>query len=1178
MIYTASDGTQIDLASGQIVGQGKSEVVTSKEATQQKLEQYPGGFGRTALDALQQGSWTLNSALFALPDSVVKAAGRAMGVSEEEIPTFTKFFNRGEVAPKNAVERYARSIGNGIGSALPVTGVFGALARTRALTAPLTASSPITKQIAKETLDFIRNNPKAAVALDLGFGGAFGAAEQAVEEYTEPGTAQDILKATVPFAAVAGVPLAANKVIDLALKLSPTAFAMRKAREQFEGVPGAIIPKEDVVRAVQETTLNVPFIKGPMNFVGKIYGSYAAKDISKKISQSLDLVGENSTQEQLRLTNDILRFAADNGFDGRFTFNLAESTLNPFIREAYNQAIKQGISPDLRKSIAQRNIDRDKAFEELITKLTPQAQVGLQDALVLDSAQRAKTIDDVLKKIQGLEEAEKDRIKDLFDQEDSLANIGQNIRSGIMVGREALINRFRAKADELTARPFGVRRPLREEGILEEGIPSLPFYSFANGFMKKYNLDASNRFFAGEVPGPAKAIASVMRQAQQVDSDQTLERVLTNLIIEKNHPYLQTKMAEREGIIKRGMTPNTLEQDALIYANKLISLSKDGLSPPGIIRTAGGKEIQTKDLDVQVLAEAKKRIEGSAKEDIRISLPESLDLLANAQRFRGMMFSKANNDLMLGASSVEADQTRRFGDNVLKDIEDFIFGGKEWKGFSNVPGVSDAKQIYRDNFENGFDKLFPLMISSRTARGEYQMGDAEIAKKALEKRENLRSLNALFGDSPGYTANLEKALLLKAEQAGAFKDGMFDERAFLRFLSNNRNIIGDLPDSVQATLRDQLKLGQAFANQKAALMTEKETLQDLELNKLVKEVIRPDADPKELVKDALNRPADMRKLVNTVGKDPEKLQSLKRGVWEDMVGKMLDPDDPILLADFKRRYGKALNILYPTQEEQRNLSMIASLQERILAVARPTGDRSPFRTFEEKLRERVGAGVGTLESTVRAAAIRIISPVHAGVSIMTRFVARQQQGVAERILLNALVDDKYAKEFIEASSSIDTPKGFKQASKLAFGSGVFLPYILRNIPTTATMVAEEVSPEEALPYSRAPITSGAPVAPPVAPAPPPPSTPAPPASATPPRPVVPRMPEPARREPLTPAQELQQIFRQRGSVPAPQPNIAQSPSGRAVPAMPAQAGVNYQMYPALFPNDPLAPLIQQRRP
>lgn len=181
MIYTASDGTQIDLTTGQVVGQGKSEVVTPKEATQQKLEQYPGGIGQTVLDALQQGSWTLNSALLALPDEAIKAVGRARGLSEEDIPTFTKFFNRGEVAPKNAVERYARAIGTGIGSALPVTGVFGAIAKTKALTTPLTPGSSVTKQIAKETLDFIRRNPKAAVALDVGFGGAFGAAEQAVE-------------------------------------------------------------------------------------------------------------------------------------------------------------------------------------------------------------------------------------------------------------------------------------------------------------------------------------------------------------------------------------------------------------------------------------------------------------------------------------------------------------------------------------------------------------------------------------------------------------------------------------------------------------------------------------------------------------------------------------------------------------------------------------------------------------------------------------------------------------------------------------------------------------------------------------------------------------------------------------------------------------------------------------
>jgi len=1140
MIYTAADGTQIDLTSGQIVGQGKSEVVTPKEATQQKLEQYPGDFGRTAMDALQQGSWTLNSALFAMPDYVIKAVGKARGVAEEDIPTFTKFFNRGEVAPKNAVERYARAIGTGLGTALPMTGIFGAIAKTKALTGPLSPDSAITKQIAKETLDFIRKNPKAAVALDLGFGGAFGAAEQAVEETTTPGVPQDILKATVPFAAVVGVPLAANKLIGLALKLSPTAFAVRKAQEQLGGLEGRVIPPEDVARAVRDTTLNIPLIKGPMNFIGDIYGSFAAKDISKKIGQALDVIGENPTQTQLKLTEDILKFASENGFDGRFTFNLAESTLNPYIRQAYDDAIKKGVTPGLFKTLSQRNTDRDNAFIELITKLTPEAQLGLQEALVLNSAERTKAIDDILKKIQGLEEAERNRISDAFDKDTSLADIGNSLRVNILAGREALISRFRTKADELTARPFGVRSPMREEGILKEGVPSLPFYDFATGFMRKYILRPDSRFFAGGAPQPAKDIATVMRVVKEIETGGSLEKTLADLLLTRQYSRLAA------------VDPKDRTEQAILQAQGIII---------GRIQDKEGTTL---------LKEAQKKIAGIGKEDIRISLPESLDLLVNAQRFRSYMFSKAQNDVRLGATSIDADQTKRLGEQVLKDVEEFVFGAKGWKGFSDVPGIKEAKEIYRDSFDNGFDKLFPMLITRRKPTGDFEMNDETIANEALRSRENLRSLNALFGNGPNYTAALQNAILLKAQKAGVFKDGLFDEKTFTRFLRDNKSVIAELPDSVQAVLRDELKMGQAFAEQKAALLAEKQAMQDLQLDKIVKEVIRPDADPAELVKSALSRPADMRKLVDTVGKDPEKLQALKRGVWQDTVSKMLDPDDPILLADFKKKYGKALNILYPTQAEQRNLDMVANLQERILAVARPQGDRSPFKTFEEKLREFVGAGVGTLESTARAAAIRIISPIHAGVSLLTRFVARQQQGVAERILLNALVDDKYAKEFIDASSSIETPKGFKQASNLVYKVGGFLPYLIRNVPTTAVLTTDEFAAQEALPYSRAPeYTAPAQVAPPQA-------APGVPRMPVPARPPVPRMPE-QRRAPMTPAEELIQTLRRGAAAPASSPSLSQSAPGQAVPAMSTQGGPNYNMYQMLFPNDPLAPLMQARQ-
>jgi hypothetical protein len=1142
VIFTRSDGVQVDMSTGEVVGQTEPTQVTAAQARYPETgtEIYSGGAGRTAMEALQQLSWNANAALFALPDSVIQAAGRAAGVREDEIPTFTKFFNRGQTAPKNVVERYTAAIGQGIGAGLPLIGALGAVAKTKALTGPLSPSAPVTKQIAKETLDFFRTNPKAAIAADLGFGAAYGATEQLVRETTEPGTTRDVLEATVPFAATVAAPLAVGKVIGTALKLSPTAMIARKAREQFDAMQGGVIPREDVAAAVEATTPNIPFFKGSMGFIGRTYGNYAAKDISKKIGDSLQLVGANPTQEQLKLTNDILKFAADNGFDGKFAFNLAESTLNPYLRQAYNDAISKSLTPELRKTILLKNEQRDEAFEALARSLTPESQLGLQEALVLNASERTKAIDDVLTKIKGLDEAEKLRITDAFNFESSLADIGNTLRSGILASREGLLSQFRTKVDDITRRPFGVRAATRVDGLPIEGIPSIPFQDFAMGFTNKYNLTPDNRWFGGEVPAPAKDIMRIMGRVKQ-QQDEALPKALSELVdkklTEKNPLYRAESAENRKAML-----------DTAVNA---------------ILRGTPG-------MDTSVEKAMLKQAEDMAAKyaDVQITLPEAADLLLSAQRFRTHMFLKSQTDKEFGLGSAFADQVDRFGKDVLKDVEDFIFRKDRFgKGFTEVPGIKDLEDAYYNTFTQGFDKLFPLMATKRRPTGEFVINDEALVKDLLSNRENLRSLNAIFGDNPTYARNLEKAMLMKARDSGVIgNDGVLNEAAYQRFLSRNQSLIDDLPASVQTALRDEVNLGQAFANERATLLAQKEALQDLELDKLVKQAIRPDAEVGDLVNKAVANPADMRKLVDAVGKDPDKLQAIKRGVWEQLVGKMLDVNDPVLLADFKRRYGKSLNILYSSPEEQRNLDMIAALQERILAVARPQGDRSPFRTFEEKLRETVGAGVGTLESTVRAATIRIISPVHAAVSLATRFLARQQQGLAERILLNALVDEKYAKEFIGASASIDTAKGFKQASKIAYDAGISLPFVFRMVPPGVKAANIEMAQaleddSEALPLGIAPG--------PMSPAQGPRALPT----------MPPRPPVPPR---LSPGQQYEQDLRRwqapKPAAPAPARNLGQSPATRAVPQMPQGAGApNYQMYQALFPNDPLNSLMQARQ-
>jgi hypothetical protein len=1134
MIYTYPDGTQVDLSSGEVVGQAAAPQPTAPAGTREsRPEIYEGGALKTAKDALQQLSFGFNSALFSLPDSVIKQVGSALGVREDEIPTFTRFFNRGETAPKNAVERYANAIGQGAGVAAPFTGVLGAVARTKALTGPITAGAPVTKTIAKETLDFIRQNPRAAVALDLGFGAAYTGVEQAVEEYTEPGMTREILKGTVPLGATVAVPLAANKVVDLAQRLwslSPTANVIRAIR----GGSGTDIPRGDVEQAVSDTIPKIPFLKGPLGWVGNWYGSRAQKGISKSIVDALEQ-GGISTQEQIQLTKSIQQFAADNGFDDKFVFNLAEATMNPSLRKAYNDAIANS-SGEIRAQISARNKVRDDAFENLANNLTPEARLSLQEALVINSAERNRTIDDVLSRVSGLEKAERDRLIDVFDTETTLADIGYNLRAGLIAQREATFNRFRELADEMMATPFGVRRPVRDGLEVEEGIPQALFKSFATGFTKKYKLDMDNRLFSGEVPAPAREMQRVLSKIQ-AEEGQLLPKVLDRIVgenLQKTNPNYRASPPEEQAGLRKYYVEGILD------GNLASKTYKD------------------------TLADAQKEVENITK-NISISLPEALDLLQSAQRYRNYMFIKSGNDLKFGVPRAFADQVRRNGDELLSDVEKFVF-----QSFKDVPRIKELEEVYRNTFTQGYDKLFPLMITKKLPTGEFAIGDEQVVRDALKSRENIRALNAIFGDSPTYTRQLEKAMLTRANEAGAIgKDGLFNEQAFNRFLARNKSMIDELPQSVQATLRDELKMGQRFADDLAAAKAEKDTLADLEMDRLVKEVIKPDADTATFVQNALARPQDMRKLVDVLGKDPEQLAALRRSVWESVVGKMLDPADPVMLSDFKRRYGKSLAMLYPDAKDQRNLEMLSALQERILAVSRPPGEVSPFKTFEQKLREKVGAGVGTIESTARAAAIRIISPIHAGVSIMTRLISRQQQGVAERILLNALIDDAYATRLINASAGLDTPKGFGQASKLTMDVGGYLPTLIRNAPTVAAIEGMQAQPQEQLPLSRRPIAPAMPqaAAPQAAPA-----------------------PRPAAQAPRNLAEASMQAYGAQGPRPTPAaPAAAKTPTpGQparrpTVPQMPAapqqqgpsQPGPGQEMYRMLFPNDFVSPMMQR---
>lgn len=1142
MIYTLPDGRQLDLTSGSgLVGQVASEKAAPKEARETRQEDiYPEGklSFRTATDLAKQISWGLNSALLAAPDAIVRSFGEAAGLPKEEIFQFQDLYKdvSGQTAPKNRIERLGNAIGQGAAATLPFTGLIGLFARTKALTAPLSPNAPIYKQIAKETLDFMRTNPKAALAADLGFGGVYGAIEQGVVETVEPGETRDILKATVPFGLTAALPATASKLFDVGRRLvamSPTAGVARAVATPSPKVPGT--EGFDFYHpAVAETVPNIPGIRGPIGFMGNYYGSRAQRTISKQLQDVLAKEGGLEAQEAIALTTAIENIAKQEGFeDARFVFSLPEATLIPTLRQTFNE-IMRSASPAVRADINARMDQNVQSFLDVAQKFKPSAPMSMSEALVLHDAEKTRAIKDSLDRIEGLKDEQADIILKKYREDTNLADIGSTLRSSILATKDGMMFKFRDMVDKVTMRPEGVRAPVRKDLEPIEGVPVADFDAFAKRMLAKYKLTPDNRLFGGEVPAPAKDIQralSVFEAAKETAVAKNVEKLVR----------------QKANDIRAFNNIGELEQEKTVKA-LVARIMGEPIFDPREIKSATMASVVLKNEEDRAILKAAQ--EAAAKQaGSTITLPEAIDLLLAAQRYRTHMFVKSQNDLQFGMQQSFADQVDRSGRELLADVEHFVFMGP---AFKNAPGIGAIESAYRGMFTKGFDKLFPLLATRKRPTGEFEMSDKSLVEAALDKRENLRSLTAVLKDNPSYAKNIETAILAKARQANVIdKDGLIDPRAYNRFVTglSRSGVMDELPQSVQQTLRNEIKVGQSFADEIAKQKAAVEAMQDKELDALIKKSIRPDADVGQLVRQAVEDPAVMRKLINTVGKDEPKLQAMRREFWEGIVGRLRDEADPQFLNDYLTRYGKSLNMLY-TPEHMNNLKLLGAIQERVFAVERPAGALSPFRTFDVKLREKIGAGVGTIESTARAAMIRQISPQHAVVSLLSRFFTRQQQSITDKILLSALTDPAYAARLVEASAPITTDKGFKQVSKLTLEAGGYLPSLLRNVPRVASIEATQAmeQPQE-VPFAQ--------VAPQeISPAPP-------------------RRPVPS----MTPLQQSGVVPQRMGlgyPTPATSSVLMKSPLIRLVPPGGATGDPNRALYEALFPQDVVSPML--RRP
>lgn len=1116
-VITFADGVQLDTSTGQVVGQAEPQRLTGAEAQEPRVEIPPTSAGQGALDALKQLSTGFNTALFALPDATIQAVGRALNVREDQIPTFTSFFNRGAQAPKNSIERFANAIGQGAGGTMPFTGLLASVARTRALTQPLMADAGISRRVAKDMLDFIRQNPKAAVLADIGFGGAYGAAEQAVEEYVTPGEEKQLLKATVPFAATVALPAAGAKFLSVASRLadiSPTVRAARAAPEMFGTQTAEGYAQEVAARSMPK----VPIIGGPLNWVGSKYATSAEKKITNVLAPLFTdpAKAPPGVAEALAVTK---RIESDPELRNLFLFTAGEQTLYAPLITAQNNTVRN-LSGELLSNeqarVAQNVANMGNAFD----LFAPKAALPIEDALRATYAQSVDTLTKAAQRVANTTEDEALRVADTFVMQ-NMDEIGDNLRRGIFGQMDAQFKRMmKARADVMGTTGMdlqGVKVPVRASGEPLPYYETADFKTFAPKFIQRFKLTPDERMFPEGAPEPIRMVQREMMRYQEKLNTKTAELL----------PDIISREMSKDPFFAR-VSPESREQAAKAYADAIIRGTDISKTLPSGIQ--GPDPATVKRVLEQAQAQAAKDV------DFSITMPEALDLLNSAMNFRNMSILRANKEMDLGNPRQMATGIINRGDAVLRDVEDFVFSA-----FKKSPEMKDFQQEYKETFAKGYDKLFPLLVTKKSPTGDFYVSNERVVNEALKSAENVRNLRAIFQDDPEFVSTMNKVMLDRAARANILdKDGTLNRAKYDRWLQSNKNVIDMMPESVQRNLTDELKFADDYVARLKDMKDRQELVKDDELLSLLQKSVRPDADPKKLVEQAINDPAVMRKLVNTVGKDPDRLESLRRQVWFSVKESLFDPRTPNYLLDFLKRNSKSISMLY-TPEQRQNLELLGEIQRRVYTAARPEGTLSAFQSVDEQLRQKIGAGIGTIESTARAAMIRQISPIHAGVSLLTRFMGRQQTSIYDAIMYKALTDPEYAHQLAKANGPLNTKENMKKMGEITTAAGGFLPNLLKGAPRVASIEASQAAiPEEKRPIPAPEFTQGMP-----------------------PARVVPRMPT----APAAPARALTQSPAVSMAAPKAPPAM---PGGRNVPGF-------AQQYQALFPNDPLNPLLQARQ-
>jgi hypothetical protein len=1120
-----SRGEMVDFATGEVVGRAEGVPTATTD---------PRAGGPAAPDVQTQGgdrvsgllnnlSWGFNSALFAIPDAAQRLIGKGMGMDEKQVFQFTNLFNKGAQAPRNVEERYARAVGEGVGGTMPFTGILAYAGSVRPLVSAAAPATGILKGIANDAIKYVQQSPRTAAALDIAFGAGYEGLRQTVKETVDDSNPyKKIYEELLPAAAFIGLPVAAANL--------PSVRGFKFMSDKIKGVSSGLGEIE------RETLEGLPgMYKLP---IINVIPNMLMKRAEGKLAQVFGPISE-SPEAQQALKQLEAALADPRVANAGFMFDAAEKTMySPLVQR--KAELLQQLGPKELEITKERINKNQQALDSLFASFSPEARKPIQEAFTAAQADRQQFFESLLKGQKDLTDAEVMSISERLGPQ-NIDLLNDELRGTLMARMEmdskARGDILRRMGLKQAVSPEGLPMPTRDQG--KSLFPARDIEEAAKELIAKYSPERPSMNV--QVPEPIRLLKNFVRTQElareKIEADQLMkltDQAVTSQLADMGRAGVDPELIKTALNSARQLVGAATEKAAkgksgkgmlgisdLAKGMKQLQLNPDGTAN---VFVTPGTSVQINPAQLKI--DAARIAENETA--INLNLPEALDYLQSAMRFRNQSVINYNGSMKRGSSRIQ-DAQRHIdtGNAIYKDIESLVL--------NNVPRIKqeyEGMKMVLDDYAAAYEKNLPLLLTQKTRGGdEFLLPNERLLQTAFSSADNLRQLQLAVSGSPQAASIMERGTIdwLRSKNV-VDANGLVDPKKIRQVLDKNKNIVEALPANVQMKLQDEVKFADDYVKRMGELDTRRVNAKDQELDSLLAKATRPGADPSQTLQTALRDPATMSTLVRGIEKDPEMLAALRRSVFDVATG---GAQKGGALKSFIDNNEASLKVLFKNTAHLDDLKTLADLQRRVNAFADVTGQIPAFESTDQAMKRLFGAGIQFLTTTAREAAVGRINPSTGALAVMLRMAGGLENQIYQRIFTRALEDAEFAKRITHVGTPAEAKKLAAELEKIGIPKSAYLPEnITRAAVQTTAQAAMGDQPEDVGNLGNLPVVPG------------------------------------------TSAQKMLKAM-------PPAPPTRGTNFNPRLPTAPAAApggAPNIQlMYPAMFPNDPISGLLQQRQ-